>query len=76
MAIQLQHIVTVKNRDVSRDHERIEKREVTSLSKCGQLEGWNREMMPNVTWIRTEFVQTAGYEPTLNVVQLLSIFTS
>ncbi|MGA9131768.1 MAG: hypothetical protein WB384_07185 [Candidatus Sulfotelmatobacter sp.] len=32
-------------------------------------------MMPNVTWVRTEFVQTTGYGLAVNVVQLLSIFT-
>jgi hypothetical protein len=49
---------------------------VTSLSEGGQLGGWNRDVMPNVTGMRAEFVQTTGYELAMNLVQLLSTFTS
>lgn len=33
-------------------------------------------MMPTVTWVRVEFVQTTWYELAMNVLQLSSSFTS
>jgi hypothetical protein len=42
------------------------KGEVTSLSECGQFGGWNRELMPNVTWMRVKLVHAVGYELAMN----------
>src|ERR1022692_2342674 len=59
---QLKPSIPVKNRAVLCDHERLSKREVTQFSECGQLGCRNREMVPNVTEVRAEFVQATGYE--------------
>lgn len=56
------------------DYERLLEGEVPSLNECGQLGSWNREMVPNVTGMRVEFVQATGYELAMNVVRLSPIF--
>ena len=75
LSSQLPTSIPVNNCAVSRDHERLSKREVTLLSECGQFGGLNHEMTPNVTWMRVEFVHTTSYLLATDVAQLSSSFT-
>ena len=59
---QLQPRISVKDYAVLCDYERLQKDVVISLGECGQLGGWNREMVPNIAGVRVEFVQATGYE--------------
>ncbi len=68
LSSQLPARITIKNDAISRNQERVSKREVTLLRKRGQFGGWNGEMMPNITWMRMEFFQPTGYEPAMEVV--------
>ena len=61
--------VTVKYRSVSRDNERISKREVAQIGERGQLVGWYREVMSNVTGVRAEFVHAASDDLAPRIIQ-------
>ena len=59
---QLQPRISVKDHAVLCDYERLQKDAVISIGECGQLGGWNREMVPSIAGVRLEFVQATGHE--------------
>jgi hypothetical protein len=59
---ELQPRISVKDYAVLCDYERLQKDVVISIGDCGQLGGWNREMVPNIAGVRVEFVKATSYE--------------
>ena len=48
--------IAVNNCAILGDHDTFSKREITELSECGQLGGWNRQTVLNVTGVVVEFI--------------------
>ena len=59
-ASQLQPSVAINHDPIPRDYEWLSKSLFTLLSESGQLGSWNRQLMPNVTGMRVEFVHAAN----------------
>ena len=74
LSSQLPSGISVEDRAVARDQERLAKDEIPQLGERGQLRGRNRDVMADVAGVRTEFVHAAGYEPALDSVEWASSF--
>jgi len=59
-ASQFQPSVAINHDPIPRDYEWLSKSLFTLLSESGQLGSWNRQLMPNVTGMRVEFVHAAN----------------
>ena len=59
-ASQLQPSVAVNHDPIPRDYEWLSISLFTLLGEGGQLGSWNRQLMPNVTGMRVEFVHAAN----------------
>src|SRR5690348_15771863 len=62
---RFQPCISVDDYAVSRDHERFSKGEVTPFNDSRQFGCWNREIMPNVTWVWTELVRSTKHDVSL-----------
>jgi hypothetical protein len=61
--------ISIEDDPVLRDQERLPEYEIPHFDERRQLGDWNRDLVTDIAWMRTEFVQAAGDEPAPDVAR-------